>query len=188
MRYRYWEPVIGLEIHAQIASESKVFSSASSDYYSPSNSNVSFFDASHPGTLPVLNRRCIEAALVTGVALNCDIAKETSFDRKHYFYADMPFGYQITQQRQPIAKDGFLEFVVYNHKFHKKGYIKRSRITQIQLEQDSGKSLHDEVHGRSLIDLNRAGVGLMELVFEPDLNDGDEAYGLVKELTLILQR
>uniref|UniRef100_A0A7N8Y4M9 Glutamyl-tRNA(Gln) amidotransferase subunit B, mitochondrial n=1 Tax=Mastacembelus armatus TaxID=205130 RepID=A0A7N8Y4M9_9TELE len=179
--------VVGLEIHAQVNSNTKLFSSSPVCFSAPPNSLVSFFDASLPGTLPVLNRRCVEAAVMTGLALNCTINRKSLFDRKHYFYADLPAGYQITQQRQPIAVDGMM---TYSRLEGKKGsqVIRRNvRIKQIQLEQDSGKSLHDDVHSQTLIDLNRAGVGLMELVMEPDMSCGEEAAAAVRELQLILQ-
>ncbi|TRY65148.1 hypothetical protein DNTS_031792 [Danionella cerebrum] len=179
--------VVGLEIHAQIQSKSKLFSGSQVRFMSPPNSLVSHFDASLPGTLPVLNHRCVEAAVLTGLALNCTINKRSLFDRKHYFYADMPAGFQITQQRIPIAVNGTL---VYNHfEGHKwnHGMTKSVKIKQIQLEQDSGKSLHDEERSQTLIDLNRAGVGLMELVMEPDMCGGEEAASAVRELQLILQ-
>ncbi|XP_045465079.1 glutamyl-tRNA(Gln) amidotransferase subunit B, mitochondrial isoform X1 [Harmonia axyridis] len=181
-----WRSVVGLEVHAQIISKSKLFSPSSSAFSSPVNSNVSFLDASLPGTLPVLNKRCVEAGVMTALALNCDVNLVSMFDRKHYFYGDMPAGYQITQQRSPLAQYGNLHFFVYTPGVHKSPYSKEVRIKQLQLEQDSGKSLHDS--DRSLIDLNRAGMGLMELVFEPDLTDGEEAAALVKELIAILKR
>ncbi|KAL1023733.1 hypothetical protein UPYG_G00045340 [Umbra pygmaea] len=179
--------VVGLEVHAQIHANTKLFSRAGVGFQAPPNSLVSFFDASLPGTLPVLNRRCVEAAVMTGLALNCFINKKSVFDRKHYFYADLPAGYQITQQRRPIAVDGTL---TYSHLGGPKrnALVTRSvRIKQIQLEQDSGKSLHDDLRGQTLIDLNRAGVGLMELVMEPDMTCGDEAAAAIRELQLILQ-
>ncbi|KAM6939698.1 glutamyl-tRNA(Gln) amidotransferase subunit B, mitochondrial [Xenentodon cancila] len=179
--------VVGLEIHAQINSKSKLFSSSSVQFSAPPNSLVSFFDASLPGTLPVLNRRCVEAAVMTGLALKCTINKKSYFDRKHYFYADLPAGYQITQQRRPIAVDGTLTYSLLGGKKKSQVIRKNVHIKQIQLEQDSGKSLHDDVRGQTLIDLNRAGVGLMELVMEPDMNCGEEAAAAVRELQLILQ-
>ncbi|XP_067353281.1 glutamyl-tRNA(Gln) amidotransferase subunit B, mitochondrial isoform X3 [Channa argus] len=179
--------VVGLEIHAQINSNTKLFSGSPVGFSAPPNSLVSFFDASLPGTLPVLNRRCVEAAVITGLALNCTINKKSLFDRKHYFYADLPAGYQITQQRQPIAVDGMLTYSVLGGKKRSEVIKKNVLIKQIQLEQDSGKSLHDDVRTQTLIDLNRAGVGLMELVMEPDMSCGEEAAAAVRELQLILQ-
>ncbi|XP_069686589.1 glutamyl-tRNA(Gln) amidotransferase subunit B, mitochondrial [Periplaneta americana] len=183
-----WKAVVGLEIHAQISTKSKLFSGAGTEFGAPVNTNVSLFDAAIPGTLPVLNRRCVEAGVFTALALSCRVNPISLFDRKHYFYADLPAGYQITQQRLPLAQEGELEFHVFTPGVHRKPYTKKSHIKQIQLEQDSGKSLHDEELRRSLVDLNRAGVPLMELVFEPDLDDGEEAAALVKELMIILQR
>ncbi|XP_074551486.1 glutamyl-tRNA(Gln) amidotransferase subunit B, mitochondrial [Halichoeres trimaculatus] len=179
--------VVGLEIHAQINSNTKLFSGSAVRFSAPPNSLVSFFDASLPGTLPVLNKRCVEAAVMTGLALNCTINKKSLFDRKHYFYADLPTGYQITQLRQPIAVDGMLAYSFLGGKRRSQVIRKSVKITQIQLEQDSGKSLHDELRSQTLIDLNRAGVGLMELVMEPDMSCGEEAAAAVRELQLILQ-
>ncbi|XP_062333799.1 glutamyl-tRNA(Gln) amidotransferase subunit B, mitochondrial [Osmerus eperlanus] len=179
--------VVGLEIHAQIHSNTKLFSGSQVKFCSPPNSLVSFFDASLPGTLPVLNRRCVEAAVMTGLALNCSINKKSLFDRKHYFYADLPAGYQITQQRLPVAVDGTLTYSHLGGRKKSQVVTKSVRIKQVQLEQDSGKSLHDNYRNQTLIDLNRAGVGLMELVMEPDMRCGEEAAAAVRELQLILQ-
>ncbi|GAB1287659.1 Glutamyl-tRNA(Gln) amidotransferase subunit B, mitochondrial [Apodemus speciosus] len=156
-----WAAVVGLEIHAQISSNSKLFSGAQVCFAAPPNSLVSYFDASLPGTLPVLNRRCVEAAVMTGLALNCHINKKSLFDRKHYFYSDLPAGYQITQQRLPIAANGHLTYSIHLGKKHSQMTTKTVRIKQIQLEQDSGKSLHDDLRSQTLIDLNRAGVANM---------------------------
>uniref|UniRef100_A0A803YH55 Glutamyl-tRNA(Gln) amidotransferase subunit B, mitochondrial n=1 Tax=Meleagris gallopavo TaxID=9103 RepID=A0A803YH55_MELGA len=182
-----WAAVVGLEIHAQITSNSKLFSGSQVQFAAPPNSLVSFFDASLPGTLPVLNRRCVEATVMTGLALNCTINKKSLFDRKHYFYADLPAGYQITQQRVPIAVNGSLSYSLCKDNKMSQMVTKTVRIKQIQLEQDSGKSLHDDARSQTLIDLNRAGVGLMEVVMEPDMCCGEEAAAAVRELQLILQ-
>lgn len=201
-----WQSVIGLEIHAQISSRwfvylvlpcdfltfllsfrSKLFSGSSTEFGLPVNTAVSFFDAATPGTLPVLNKSCVTSGIKTALALNCTLNTVSLFDRKHYFYADLPSGYQITQQRQPLARDGQMDLLILGPNT-KKPYKKSVRLMQLQLEQDSGKSLHDEYAGQSLVDLNRAGVPLMELVFAPDLSDGEEAAALVKELILILTR
>ncbi|XP_076995933.1 glutamyl-tRNA(Gln) amidotransferase subunit B, mitochondrial isoform X3 [Tamandua tetradactyla] len=182
-----WAAVVGLEIHAQISSNSKLFSGSQVHFAAPPNSLVSFFDASLPGTLPVLNRRCVEAAVMTGLALNCHINKKSLFDRKHYFYADLPAGYQITQQRLPVAVNGSLTYGVCVGNKRSQMSTKTVRIKQIQLEQDSGKSLHDDLRSQTLIDLNRAGVGLLEVVMEPDMSCGEEAATAVRELQLILQ-
>uniref|UniRef100_A0A8C5QKP9 Glutamyl-tRNA(Gln) amidotransferase subunit B, mitochondrial n=1 Tax=Leptobrachium leishanense TaxID=445787 RepID=A0A8C5QKP9_9ANUR len=186
-RSHSWKSVVGLEIHAQINSESKLFSSSRVQFAAPPNSTVSFFDASLPGTLPVINRRCIEAAVMTGLALNCAINKKSHFDRKHYFYADLPAGYQITQQRLPIAVNGKLTYCYQVGNKWSDIVTKCVRIKQVQLEQDSGKSLHDDTRHQTLIDLNRAGVGLVEIVMEPDMSCGEEAAAAVRELQLILQ-
>lgn len=182
-----WIGVVGLEIHAQISSASKLFSGAATEFSAPVNTNVSLFDAAIPGTLPVLNRRCIEAGVLTALALSCKLNPVSLFDRKHYFYADLPAGYQITQQRLPLAHSGELNFYVSTPSVQGKPYPKKARIKQLQLEQDSGKSLHDVEACRSLVDLNRAGVPLIELVFEPDLENGEEAASLIKELAIILE-
>ncbi|GBP07774.1 Glutamyl-tRNA(Gln) amidotransferase subunit B, mitochondrial [Eumeta japonica] len=183
-----WRSVVGLEVHAQLNSESKLFSGSPNRFGGLVNNYVSLFDAAIPGTLPVLNRRCVELGILTALALSCKINEVSMFDRKHYFYADLPAGYQITQQRAPLANDGIINFQVFTPGIHKKPYKRSSKIKQIQLEQDSGKSLHDSELKQSLVDLNRAGVPLIELVFEPDLEDGEEAAALVKELVLIVQR
>ncbi|XP_076241646.1 glutamyl-tRNA(Gln) amidotransferase subunit B, mitochondrial isoform X2 [Calliopsis andreniformis] len=181
-----WKSTVGLEIHAQIATKSKLFSGASTNFSSPINSCVSLFDCAIPGTMPVLNKKCVEAGVLTALALSCKINDISTFERKHYFYPDLPAGFQITQQKNPLAVNGEIKFLVFNPDKHKEPYSTTSKIKQVQLEQDSGKSLHNELVG-SLIDLNRAGIPLMELVFEPDLTDGEEAAALVKELCLILE-
>ena len=127
------------------------------------NSQVSLFDASTPGTLPVINRKAVELALKAALALNCDINQTSTFDRKHYFYADLPAGYQITQQRRPLAVNGFLEYTVLKSSTVKETYSDKANIIQIQIEQDSGKSLHDEESNHTLVDLNRCGTGLIEI-------------------------
>ncbi|XP_047363393.1 glutamyl-tRNA(Gln) amidotransferase subunit B, mitochondrial isoform X1 [Vespa velutina] len=182
-----WKPTIGLEIHAQITTNSKLFSSASTMFQKPINSAVSYFDCATPGTMPVLNRKCVEAGISTALALSCTLNEISVFERKHYFYADLPAGYQITQSKQPLAINGKLCFLVEDPDAHGELYVKTSKIKQIQLEQDSGRSFHDESIGRNLIDLNRAGVPLMELVFEPDLSNGEEAAAAVKELVNIFK-
>lgn len=186
-RVSQYKPVVGIEVHMQIDSKSKLFSAAPTDFGGPTNKQVSLFDAAIPGTLPVLNRRCVEAAVQSALSFNCTKINNISyFDRKHYFYADMPAGFQITQQFHPVAEDGHLEFFI----FHTKGQkltSKTCRIKQIQLEQDSGKSIHDETRNLSLIDLNRAGVGLLEMVFMPDIETGEEAANLVKELISVVK-
>ncbi|RUS85994.1 hypothetical protein EGW08_006264 [Elysia chlorotica] len=180
-----WKSVIGLEIHAQIKSASKLFSGAGTQFGMSPNTQVSLFDAAFPGTLPVLNQKCVQAAVRTAKALGCHINRVSKFDRKHYFYADMPAGYQITQQRHPLAVGGSLTYV-FQCSSTSRVERRSARLIQIQLEQDSGKSLHDLENGISLIDLNRAGVGLMEIVTAPDFTSGDDAASFVKDLRDIL--
>ena len=182
-----WIPAIGLEIHAQINTKTKLFSASPNDNRGGVNENVSPFDAGIPGTLPVLNRECVRAGVLTAKALNCRLNRRSTFDRKHYFYADLPSGYQITQQRLPLAVGGRFEFPVLKSPFVPKTYSHSAEIVQLQLEMDSGKSVHDEVNDKSLIDLNRAGVGLMEIVFAPDLSSGEESAALVRELIATLK-
>ncbi|KHJ48263.1 PET112 family, region [Trichuris suis] len=185
-----WQAVIGLEIHAQINSRTKLFSSALCSYDAPPNTMVAPLDYAAPGSMPVLNRRCVEAAVQTAIALNCSIAHVSTFDRKHYFYADQPFsfkaGYQITQYFHPVAVNGNIEFYLYDYRDHPTPVLKNCRITRLQIEQDTGKTLTDEEGGRVLIDLNRCGVGLMEIVTEHDIQSGLEASCLVKELQTVL--
>ncbi|KAI8420205.1 hypothetical protein MSG28_008751 [Choristoneura fumiferana] len=164
-----WQSVVGLEVHAQLNTETKLFSGAQNTFGGLVNNCVALLDAAVPGTLPALNRKCVELGVKTALALSCKVNEVSTFDRKHYFYADLPAGYQITQQRAPLASDGVINFQVFTPGIHKKPYKKSSKIKQIQLEQDSGKSLHDDELKRSLVDLNRAGAPLIELVFEPDL-------------------
>ncbi|ETW84098.1 hypothetical protein HETIRDRAFT_312503 [Heterobasidion irregulare TC 32-1] len=160
-RWPGWEVIVGIEVHAQIKSRKKLFShSPNSDPGAPANIHVSPYDAAFPGTLPHLNRKCVELALRTAIALKSDIQRRSSFDRKHYFYADLPAGYQITQRYEPLAKGGYL-------KLPETGAV--VGIEQIQLEQDTGKSSFDSRRRLSAIDLNRAGTGLMEIVSNPDM-------------------
>lgn len=178
-----YKGVVGLEVHAQISSKSKLFSPGPNKFNAPVNSCVDNFDAAVPGTLPVLNRFCVESAVKIGLVMNCVINNKSTFDRKHYFYADLPAGYQITQQLNPIGRKGFIEFPMVERK---QVVNKIAELHQIQLEQDSGKSLHDDVENKVLIDLNRAGAPLVEFVFCPDLENGEQAAALVKELCLLL--
>ncbi|XP_062621107.1 glutamyl-tRNA(Gln) amidotransferase subunit B, mitochondrial-like [Saccostrea cucullata] len=178
--------VIGLEIHAQINTKCKLFSASSTAFGAPTNSQVSIFDAALPGTLPVLNSECVRAGVKTAIALKSKINKISKFDRKHYFYADLPQGYQITQQRQPLAVGGEVEYILIDEQ--NRYILKTARITQLQLEQDSGRSLHDEEGGQSLIDLNRAGIGLMEIVTEPDFINGIDCSSFVREVQLMMRQ
>lgn len=176
-----WEIVIGLEIHAQVASQSKLFSGASTEYGGAPNTHVSLVDAAMPGMLPVLNEHCIEQAVKTGLALNARINKLSVFDRKNYFYADLPQGYQISQFHKPIVQNGWLEIDLPG------GFTKRVGINRLHLEQDAGKSIHDQSPEYTFIDLNRCGVALMEIVTEPDFRSAVEVGEFLKRLRNILR-
>ena len=176
-----WEPVIGLEIHAQIISNSKLFSGASTNFGSEPNTQVSLIDAAMPGMLPVINKVCVEQAIKTGLSLNAQINKRSVFDRKNYFYPDLPQGYQISQYTQPIVGKGSIEIDLKN------GNSKKIGITRLHLEQDAGKSIHDLDPNKTYIDLNRSGVALMEIVSEPDIRSAEEAQEYVKKLRSILR-
>ncbi len=176
-----WEMVIGLEIHAQVLSKSKLFSGASTKFGKEPNQNVSLLDAAMPGMLPVINQLCIEQAIKSGHALNAKINNLSVFDRKNYFYADLPQGYQISQYKFPIVGEGFVKINDSN------GNDKIIGIERIHLEQDAGKSMHDQHPSKSFIDLNRTGVALMEIVSKPDLSSPDEAAIFVKKIRTILR-
>ena len=176
-----WETIIGLEVHAQIISKSKLFSGASTNFGSEPNTQVSLVDAAMPGMLPVINKDCVEQAIKTGLGLNAKINKRSVFDRKNYFYPDLPQGYQISQFTQPIVGEGSIEIDL------KDGSSKKIGITRLHLEQDAGKSVHDIEPTKSYIDLNRSGVALMEIVSEPDIRSAEEAQEYVKKLRSILR-
>lgn len=176
-----WEYVIGLEVHAQISSKSKLFSGASAEFGAEPNRQVSLVDAAMPGMLPVLNEYCVEQAIKTGLGINAEINKISVFDRKNYFYADLPQGYQISQFYIPIVQNGHLNIRSED------GSERRVRINRIHLEQDAGKSIHDQHPEYSLIDLNRSGVALMEIVTEPDLCSPHEAAEYIKKLRTLLR-
>ena len=176
-----WEIVIGLEIHAQVLSSSKLFSGASTEFGKDPNHNVSLVDAAMPGMLPVINQTCIKQAIKSGIALNAEINKYSVFDRKNYFYADLPQGYQISQYKYPIVGEGSLKITDIN------GEDKVIGIERIHLEQDAGKSLHDQHPSKSFIDLNRTGVALMEIVSKPDLRSPEEAASYVKKIRTVLK-
>ena len=176
-----WEMVIGLEIHAQISSKSKLFSGASASFGAEANSNVSLVDAAMPGMLPVINEFCIEQAVKTGLALNAKINNVSVFDRKNYFYADLPQGYQISQFTKPIVGEGKIIIDLDNGKQTTIG------IERLHLEQDAGKSLHDQHPSKSFIDLNRTGAALMEIVSKPDIRSPQEAGAYVKKIRSILR-
>ena len=175
-----WEIVIGMEVHAQVTSESKLFSGSSTEFGSPPNSNVSFVDAAMPGMLPVINDECVRQAVRTGLGLKAQINKRSIFDRKNYFYPDLPQGYQISQFKDPIVGEGsvFLDMP--------EGRIEIG-IERLHLEQDAGKSIHDQHPNLSFVDLNRSGVALMEIVSKPDLRNSDEAKAYLSKLRTILR-
>jgi aspartyl-tRNA(Asn)/glutamyl-tRNA(Gln) amidotransferase subunit B len=176
-----WELVIGLEVHAQIMSKSKLFSGAATAFGAEPNTQVSLVDAAMPGMLPVINGECVKQAIKTGLGINAQINLVSVFDRKNYFYADLPSGYQISQFQQPIVGEGYLDVELED------GSIKRIGITRLHLEQDAGKSIHDQHPEKSYIDLNRCGVGLMEIVSEPDIRSAEEAAVYVRKLRAIVR-
>ncbi len=176
-----WEWVIGLEIHAQLSSNSKLFSAAANSFGGAPNTQVSLIDAAMPGMLPVLNQYCVHQAIKTGLALNAHINTHSHFDRKNYFYPDLPQGYQISQFYRPIVQNGYINITL------KDGSLKTVRINRLHLEQDAGKSIHDQSALYSFIDLNRAGIGLMEIVTDPDISSAAEAAEVVKKIRTILR-
>lgn len=176
-----WEVICGLEIHCQIISKSKIFSSASTEFGDDVNENVSFVDAGMPGMLPTLNMECVHQAVKTGLGLNAVINKYSEFSRKNYFYADLPQGYQITQFVHPIVGEGAIDIDLAD------GTTKTIHIERMHIEQDAGKSIHDIDPKKSFIDLNRAGVGLMEIVTKPDFRAPEEAGAFLRKLRSILR-
>ncbi|MDR3536460.1 MAG: Asp-tRNA(Asn)/Glu-tRNA(Gln) amidotransferase subunit GatB [Acetobacteraceae bacterium] len=176
-----WEVVVGLEVHAQVISQAKLFSGAATAFGADPNTQVSFVDAAFPGMLPVINRVCVEQAVRTGLGLNAHINLVSRFDRKNYFYADLPPGYQISQYEHPIVGTGVIEIELAD------GSIRQIGVTRLHLEQDAGKSVHDRHPTKSLIDLNRAGVALMEIVSEPDIRSPEEAGAYLRKLRSILR-
>jgi aspartyl-tRNA(Asn)/glutamyl-tRNA(Gln) amidotransferase subunit B len=176
-----WEIILGLEVHAQVISEAKLFSGASTKFGAEPNSQVSLVDAAFPGMLPVINKRCVEQAVRTGLGLKAEINLKSVFDRKNYFYADLPAGYQISQYTQPIVGKGTITLDM------PEGMKRHVGITRLHLEQDAGKSLHDQHPTKSYIDLNRSGIALMEIVSEPDMRSAEEAAAYLKKLRSILR-
>jgi len=176
-----WEVVIGMEVHAQVASQAKLFSGASTEFGGEANSHVSLVDAAMPGMLPVINQECVKQAVRTGLGLKAKINLHSVFDRKNYFYPDLPPGYQISQYKSPIVGEG--EVVVDMPD----GETVRVGIERLHLEQDAGKSLHDQNPDMSLVDLNRAGVALMEIVSKPDLRSAEEAKAFIAKLRSVLR-
>ncbi len=176
-----WEVVIGMEVHAQVISNSKLFSGASSEFGAEPNSQVSLIDAAMPGMLPVINEYCVEQAVRTGLGLNAKVNEYSVFERKNYFYPDLPQGYQISQYEYPIIGEGIIEIDLPD------GTIKEVGITRLHMEQDAGKSLHDQHPTKSFVDLNRAGCCLMEIVSEPDMRGPEEAAAYLSKLRMILR-
>jgi aspartyl-tRNA(Asn)/glutamyl-tRNA(Gln) amidotransferase subunit B len=176
-----WEVIVGLEIHAQVTSRSKLFSGASTTFGNEPNSNVSLVDAAMPGMLPVINEECVAQAVRTGLGLNAKINKRSVFDRKNYFYPDLPQGYQISQYKDPIVGEGVVTVDLTPTEQIEVG------IERLHLEQDAGKSLHDQSATDSFVDLNRSGVALMEIVSKPDMRSADEAKAYVTKLRTILR-
>ena len=176
-----WEVIIGLEVHAQVISEAKLFSGASTAFGAAPNSQVSLVDAAMPGMLPVINRRCVEQAVRTGLALGAEINLMSVFDRKNYFYPDLPAGYQISQFSRPIVGAGTIHLDLPD------GATRAVGVTRLHLEQDAGKSIHDRDPSATLVDLNRSGIALMEIVSEPDLRSAEEAGAYMRKLRSILR-
>jgi aspartyl-tRNA(Asn)/glutamyl-tRNA(Gln) amidotransferase subunit B len=176
-----WEVVIGMEVHAQVTSKSKLFSGASTEFGAAPNSQVSLVDAAMPGMLPVINEECVRQAIRTGLGLKAKINLKSVFDRKNYFYPDLPQGYQISQYKQPIVGEGEVVIDTDNNETATIG------IERLHLEQDAGKSLHDQHPNMSAIDLNRSGVALMEIVSKPDLRSAGEAKAFITKLRSILR-
>ena len=176
-----WETVIGMEIHAQVISKAKLFSGASAAFGGKPNQNVSLVDAAMPGMLPVINGECVRQAVRTGLALGARINTFSVFDRKNYFYPDLPPGYQISQYKNPVVGEGALAIELGD------GAAKDIGIERLHLEQDAGKQLHDQRPGKTCLDLNRAGVALMEIVSKPDLRSPEEAGAYLRKLRSILR-
>ena len=176
-----YEAVIGLEVHIQLLTKSKAYASDSTEYGTLPNTNVSVITLGHPGTLPKANKKVIEFAVKLGLACNCNIREENQYARKNYFYADLPKGYQITQDKTPICTGGFIMLKT------KEGHAKKINLTRIHMEEDAGKSMHDQDAFDSLIDLNRAGVALLEMVSEPELRSGEEAYAYLTEVRKLVR-
>ncbi|NDH60371.1 MAG: Asp-tRNA(Asn)/Glu-tRNA(Gln) amidotransferase GatCAB subunit B [Alphaproteobacteria bacterium] len=176
-----WEIVLGLEVHAQVISEAKLFSGAPTTFGADPNTQVSLVDAAMPGMLPVINERCVEQAVRTGLGLNAQINLRSIFDRKNYFYQDLPQGYQISQYKDPIVGEGVVEIDLDG------GVTKKIGIERLHLEQDAGKSMHDQHPSQTYVDLNRSGVALMEIVSRPDMRSADEAAAYLTKLRSIVR-
>ncbi len=176
-----WEIVVGLEVHCQVISNAKLFSGSATTFGAEANTHVSFVDAGFPGMLPVVNHECVEQAIRTGYGLNATVNKRSVFARKNYYYADLPTGYQITQSDCPIVSDGYIEVDLED------GSTRRIGIERLHLEQDAGKLMHDQHPSKSFVDLNRAGVALMEIVSRPDIRSPEEAGAYLRKLRSIVR-
>ncbi|MEO6681720.1 MAG: Asp-tRNA(Asn)/Glu-tRNA(Gln) amidotransferase subunit GatB, partial [Ginsengibacter sp.] len=175
-----YEVVIGLEVHVQLLTNSKLFCGDSTSFGNPPNTNISAISLAHPGTLPVMNEKALELAIKLGLAFNCDISRRNYFDRKNYFYPDLPKGYHVTQQATPICKKGKVSIRV-------EGRERDVQLNRIHLEEDAGKSIHDADELDTCIDLNRAGVALLEIVSEPDIYSADEAGEYLTEIRKMIR-
>ncbi|MGE0567647.1 MAG: Asp-tRNA(Asn)/Glu-tRNA(Gln) amidotransferase subunit GatB [Bacteroidia bacterium] len=175
-----YEAVIGLECHIQLSTKTKMYSSDISEYGAIPNTNVSVVTLGHPGTLPMVNRKAVEFAVKLGLSVNAEIRRENQFARKNYFYADLPKGYQITQDKTPICTGGYIPYKL-------DGEDKRVNLIRIHMEEDAGKSMHDVDPFNTLVDLNRAGTPLLEIVTEPDLRSGEEAYAYLNEVRKLVR-
>src|SRR5512142_314942 len=176
-----WEVVVGLEVHCQVLSKAKLFSGAATQFGADPNTQVSFVDAAMPGMLPVINKFCVEQAVRTGLGLKAKINLFSVFDRKNYFYADLPAGYQISQYKNPIVGEGEVLIDLPG------GEVARVGIERLHLEQDAGKSIHDQHPDHSFVDLNRAGIALMEIVTRPDMRSSEEASAFLRKLRAIVR-
>ncbi|WP_032113806.1 Asp-tRNA(Asn)/Glu-tRNA(Gln) amidotransferase subunit GatB [Candidatus Paracaedibacter symbiosus] len=176
-----WEVVIGLEVHAQVSSKTKLFDGCSTEFGAEPNTQIGFFGSAMPGMLPILNKVCVDQAIKTGLGINATVNQLSVFDRKNYFYADLPCGYQISQFTKPIVSGGYLDVDLDN------GETKRIGVTRLHLEMDAGKSTHDLHPSKTYIDLNRCGIALMEIVSNPEMRTTMEAMAYVKKLRTILR-
>src|SRR5579863_9784814 len=176
-----WETVIGLEVHAQLATRSKIFSGSATAYGATPNTQANLVDLAYPGVLPVLNAEAVRMAVKFGLAINARVARRSIFARKNYFYPDLPKGYQISQYELPIVAGGSIEIVLDD------GATKRIGVTRAHLEEDAGKSLHEGLPGVSGIDLNRAGTALVEIVSEPDMRSAKEAVAYMKKVHTLVR-
>jgi len=176
-----WEVVIGLEIHSQLATQSKIFSGSATTFGAEPNTQASLVDLGMPGVLPVLNQEAVRMAVMFGVAVDAEIVQHNVFARKNYFYPDLPKGYQISQMELPIVGKGHLDITLED------GTVKRVGITRAHLEEDAGKSLHEDFSGATGIDLNRAGTPLLEIVSEPDMRSAKEAVAYVKAMHALVR-